>query len=170
MEAFAALGNAPEQRRRLEPGALPLLPLFQPPHHLRRTHRVDRPERPTPERGEAEPEDGTDVAVARAPEDALLEATDGLVEAEAHRTLAQLVLGERNARGAAGKGRIDGRVHRLALHVVAVKALLRLPAQAPLLDQGGHRARGRHPLAKGVVEDVAHLLADVDADLVQELE
>src|SRR5262249_38737005 len=107
VEPLVARGHALEERRWLEPRALPLLPVLEPAAELGRAHRVGGAEGTAPERWESETEDRADVPVTGAPEDALLEAADGLVEEEEHRTLAKLLLGERHARGATGKRGID---------------------------------------------------------------
>src|SRR5690606_29602006 len=79
VEGRALSRHLDQRRRRPEASAVLRVEVGQPPDDLFRADVIDVAKRTAAEGREAEPEDRADVAVARAPEDALAEAMGGLV-------------------------------------------------------------------------------------------
>src|SRR6185436_12428062 len=144
-------------------GAQPLQDLGREP----RAEPVEVTERPAEERGEAQAEDRSHVAVAGRAQYSLLEAEYRLVQEGEDQPVLDLARLERPPRGRAQR-RVNRVVHPFLPTIVGVEALLVLPAQAAVLEDAGHRGRRPHAVAEAAVEDVGDLGADVDAHLVEQ--
>src|SRR5689334_8323167 len=79
VEALALASHLDEQRRRLEARAEALLERARSPQHFRSAEDVHVAERTAAKGREADAEDRSDVAVPRAPQDALVEAAQRFV-------------------------------------------------------------------------------------------
>ena len=144
--------------------------MSKPIHNVRGAERIDVAKGSAEERRKSQPENRRDVPVARAAQDAFLQAAGCFVDHLQHAALGDLIRGDLGG-GKHPKHGVHVAVDDFAavprLVVVAIEAAATLAPETPVRDQSAHCVGHPQSVSERLVQQPPDLLTDVDADLVE---
>jgi hypothetical protein len=136
VEPSTAVGVIHEQARGAEPPRVPGINFFKLLHDRRGAKRIEITERAAEKRGKADPKHGTNITVARRTNDAVFEASHGLIQQWEHTAPLNVFYRRGVSRAPIGGHRIHGVIYTEPLPgaIVSIKAGARFPPQSPAVN------------------------------------